>query len=310
MPRGPAAKAPESGHVGRDVGDLLAGRLGKGAVGDAGRALGAAELAHARGVLVAGALARAGGLAGGDAEGELAGGLVGHELARHRVAEGGLHAEEPGGAAAVAVADVGVACVVEGFAGAVVVGRVGADDEGEVDGCLEVRGRREGGGRAGGGPDGFLGGRGSDGVGGVAGGGRVVGRIRDAQAGVLPRRVRGALPQGAEIEEGEVGEEEAAVGGLVRELQREVLPAPDLILQVKVGDVEHELERAVGEQGGRGAVVVRHVVDVRVQVVGFVVARAARAGEGLHGAEGGAAADDDGADAGFVVHHFGEEGAG
>ena len=248
-----AVTDPKHRHIDRDVLDLLAGGLGKRTVRDARRLLRLAELAHAGRVKATGAGARDGGLARGGAERELTGGGVLDELAVRGVAEGGLDADEPGRAPAAAVADVRVAGVVEGFAEAVVVGRVGADEEGEVDGRFEVCGG-EGRGGAGGGPDGFLGGGGPDGVGGGAGGGRVVRGVFDAEAGVRPCGVGGVRPQGAEVEEGEVGEEDAAVGGLVRELQGEVLPAPDLVLQVEVAHVEDKFEGPVRQDGCGGAI--------------------------------------------------------
>lgn len=179
--------------------------------------------------------------------------------------------------------------------------RVGAgaggveNDPGEVLGC-------------GGGGEGASGeGAGEVGDGGVGGGG---GGVFDAEGGGGEDCVCGISPEGGVVENGAGGVEDAAVGGFVDELQGHGFAFADLVAEVE-GQVCYEYVLfSRGKNFVGGLVEVDGGGDVRVEQVGRIVLGTASAADGLHRSGAGPAAGDDGSDAGLVVHHFCEEGAG
>lgn len=136
------------------------------------------------------------------------------------------------------------------------------------------------------------------------------GRALDAERLVVPGRRRGVEPQARRVVDVLERVVDAAVRGLVPELQRHVLARAHLVAQVEAG-VRDGLDARLahfGEAAVRAVVDLAHPLDVDVEQVGRVEARAARAGRGLHGPGGGAPAGDDGARA-ALGHHLDELGA-
>ena len=77
----------------------------------------------------------------------------------------------------------------------------------------------------------------------------MVGGVFDAEGGIRPGRAGGALPEGTHVEDRGGGVVDAAIGGFVGELQREILASADLILVVYVGCVEVEVDISVRQLG-------------------------------------------------------------
>ena len=102
--------------------------------------------------------------------------------------------------------------------------------------------------------------------------------------------------------------EDAAGGGFVDELQGCGLAPADLVTQVQAQAGDQDVGISRGKEADGGRVYSFRVVDVGVDVIGCVVCGATAAAWGLHGAVARLATNYDCAYAGFVVHHFHEQG--
>lgn len=112
----------------------------------------------------------------------------------------------------------------------------------------------------------------------------------------------------------EGGIEDAAVSCFIDKLERGGLVWPDLVAEVKAGEVNLDFFGGVGEESGGGGVDGDSKcyigVEISVRWAQGVFLGATSAGWGLHRAGAWAAADDHRLYTGFVVHHFHEKRAG
>ena len=194
----------------------------------------------------------------------------------------------------------------------IIVRVVIAFDFREIVSGVVVGGGGGGGGGCGGfwvSPGGLVGGGGTGSICFLAGGAGVIGGVFDAEGGVGPSCACGVLPQLGEIKNGGERVVDATLGSFIGELQREFLAVADLVLEIEAGVINVEVDIAIWKLGCKCWVEILGTEDVEVQLISVVVTGATCTAHCLHWAkELGQAADGDGLDPSFVVHHFDEEG--